>query len=290
VTERVRHGRIEIEAGLAAFLAAEALPGTGVEPAAFLGGLEAILAGFAPRNAALLAERDAMQARLDAWHRAYPARPIDLSAYRAFLSGIGYLRAEGPGFTVSTANVDPEIATLAGPQLVVPVNNPRYALNAANARWGSLYDALYGTDAIPGAASGRGYDAARGAAVIARAREVLDRIAPLASGSHADSTGYAVAGGALVVSLKAGRAGSAILRASAAMRGMLARPQPCCCAGTGSMPRSASTAPIRSARTTRPVWPTSCWNLPSPPSWIARIRSLRSMRRTRSRCIAPGSG
>ena len=204
MTERVRHGRIEIEAGLAAFLATEALPGTGVEPGAFLGGLERILAGFAPRNAALLAERDAMQARLDAWHRAHPARPIDLPAYRAFLSGVGYLRAEGPAFTVSTANVDPEIATLAGPQLVVPVNHPRYALNAANARWGSLYDALYGTDAIPGAASGRGYDAARGAAVIARAREVLDRIAPLASGSHADSTGYAVSGGALVVSLKGG--------------------------------------------------------------------------------------
>jgi malate synthase len=204
VTERVRHGGIAIEAGLAAFLEHEALPGTGIAPAAFLAGMEAVLAAFVPRHAALLAERDALQAKIDAWHRAHPARPVNLAAYTAFLGEIGYVRPEGPDFTVTTANVDPEIATLAGPQLVVPVNNPRYALNAANARWGSLYDALYGTDAIPGAPAGRGYDAARGAAVIARAREVLDRIAPLASGSHADSTGYAVAGGALVVSLKGG--------------------------------------------------------------------------------------
>ncbi|MFN6953666.1 MAG: malate synthase G [Acetobacteraceae bacterium] len=204
MTERVRHGGIEIEAGLAAFLATEALPGTGVEPAAFFAGMERVIAAFAPRNAALLAERDAMQAKIDAWHRAHPARPVDLAAYKAFLAGIGYLRPEGPDFTVTTANVDEEIAAIAGPQLVVPVNNPRYALNAANARWGSLYDALYGTDAIPGAPAGKGYDAARGAQVIARARQVLDRIAPLASGSHADSTGYAVRGGALVVSLKGG--------------------------------------------------------------------------------------
>jgi len=217
VTERVRHGGIEIEAGLAAFLENEALPGTGVAPAAFFAGMERVIAGFAPRNAALLAERDAVQARIDAWHRAHPARPVDLAAYRAFLSEIGYLRPEGPDFSVTTANVDEEIATIAGPQLVVPVNNPRYALNAANARWGSLYDALYGTDAIPGSPAGPGYDPARGAAVIARARQVLDRIAPLAAGSHAEATGYAVAGGALVVSLKGGATTG--LRDASAFRG-----------------------------------------------------------------------
>jgi malate synthase len=217
VTERVRHGGIEIEAGLAAFLENEALPGTGVAPAAFFAGMERVIAGFAPRNAALLAERDAIQARIDAWHRAHPARPADLAAYRAFLSEIGYLRPEGPDFSVTTANVDEEIATIAGPQLVVPVNNPRYALNAANARWGSLYDALYGTDAIPGSPAGPGYDPARGAAVIARARQVLDRIAPLAAGSHAEATGYAVAGGALVVSLKGGATTG--LRDASAFRG-----------------------------------------------------------------------
>ncbi|MCS6931204.1 MAG: malate synthase G [Acetobacteraceae bacterium] len=204
MTERVRHGGIEIDSRLAAFLSEEALPGTGIAPAAFFAGMERVIAGFAPRNAALLAERDALQARIDAWHRAHPARPVDLAAYKAFLSEIGYLRPEGPDFAIGTENVDEEIAAIAGPQLVVPVNNPRYALNAANARWGSLYDALYGTDAIPGAPAGPGYDPARGAKVIARAREVLDRIAPLAAGSHADSAGYAVRGGALVVTLKGG--------------------------------------------------------------------------------------
>jgi malate synthase len=217
VTERVRHGSIAIEAGLAAFLQQEALPGTGVEPTAFFAGLERIIADFTPRNAALLAERDALQAKIDAWHRAHPSRPVDLAAYKAFLADIGYLRPEGPDFTIGTANVDEEIATIAGPQLVVPVNNARYALNAANARWGSLYDALYGTDAIPGKPAGPGYDPARGALVIARARAFLDRIAPLSAGSHADAIGYAVRGGRLVVALRDG--GEASLRDPALFRG-----------------------------------------------------------------------
>jgi malate synthase len=201
-----RIGGLEIAAELAAFVEREALPGTGLEAAAFWAAFEATLAEMAPRNAALLAERDRLQAAIDAWHRQNPARPIDAARYQAFLREIGYIVPEGPDFAVTTAGVDPEIASIAGPQLVVPISNPRYALNAANARWGSLYDALYGTDAIPReGAPVAGYDAKRGAAVIAYARGVLDRIAPLAGGaSHAEAVGYAVAGGALAVTLRSG--------------------------------------------------------------------------------------
>ena len=206
---REKIGGIEVDAGLRAFLEAEALPGTGVEPPRFWASLEAILRDWTPRNAELLAKRDALQARIDAWHREHPARPVDLGAYRAFLEEIGYLLPEPEPFSVGTTDVDPEIATVAGPQLVVPVSNARYALNAANARWGSLYDALYGTDAIPeddGAERGRSFNPTRGARVIAFARGVLDKAAPLAGGaSHADSTNYAIEGGALTVTLKDGR-------------------------------------------------------------------------------------
>jgi malate synthase len=196
---------------LKAFMEAEALPGTGVEPARFWDAMERILREMAPRNAALLARRDALQAQIDAWHRAHPAKPMDLAAYTAFLQEIGYLLPEPAEVTVATTDVDAEIATMAGPQLVVPVSNARYALNAANARWGSLYDALYGTDAIPqDGPRARGYDPKRGAAVIARARAVLDRAAPLARGSHADAVGYRLEAGALEVTMKDGaRAGLA---------------------------------------------------------------------------------
>ena len=205
----VRIGGLGVAAGLRDFIENEALPGSGVDAARFWPALEAILRDWAPRNAELLAKRDALQARIDAWHRANPARPVNLPAYKAFLAEIGYLAPEPADFQVGTTDVDAEIAQMAGPQLVVPVSNARYALNAANARWGSLYDALYGTDAIPetdGATKGRGYNPVRGAKVIAFARGVLDKAAPLAGGvSHRDATNYAVEGGALTVTLADGR-------------------------------------------------------------------------------------
>lgn len=197
---------LTVAPSLRAFIETEALPGTGVEPVRFWSALEAILRDLAPANAALLGKRDALQAEIDAWHRAHPARPVDAAAYKAMLERIGYLLPEPVSFHVGTTDVDPEIASIAGPQLVVPVSNARYALNAANARWGSLYDALYGTDALAPPSAAKGYDPARGALVIAHARQVLDGAVPLAKGSHAEATGYRLDGGALSVSLKDGSA------------------------------------------------------------------------------------
>ena len=186
---------------LHAFLQTEALPGTGIDPQAFFGGLSGIHAMFAARNRALLARRDDLQRQIDDWHDARAADPWDQGAYEVFLTGIGYLLPPAIGVSVQTANVDDEIARIAGPQLVVPASNPRYALNAANARWGSLFDALYGTDALPGERHG-GFDPARGAAVVARARGFLDVTFPRADGTHAEVDGYAVANGALVPALR----------------------------------------------------------------------------------------
>jgi malate synthase len=189
------------------FVNTEAIPGTQVDPAAFWSGFAALVKELAPRCQALLAKRDSLQAQIDAWHTARRGQTFDQPAYLSFLREIGYLTDEPAQVTVATANVDPEIAAIAGPQLVVPVTNARYALNAANARWGSLYDALYGTDAIPedgGATRTDDYNKVRGARVVAKARTVLDAAVPLATGSHADATLYACSGGVLSVVLKDG--------------------------------------------------------------------------------------
>ena len=208
MSERIRVGGLQVAAELHQFIETEALPGTGVSADSFWSALDAVLHDLAPRNRALLARRDELQAKIDSWYRERRGQPADFGAYKQFLTEIGYLLPEGPDFTVTTANVDSEMATQAGPQLVVPITNARYALNAANARWGSLYDALYGTDAIPeddGATRGGGYNAKRGARVIAFARNVLDEAAPLSEGSHKDSAGYAIEGGQLRVTLTDGR-------------------------------------------------------------------------------------
>ncbi|MGX5721009.1 malate synthase G [Shinella zoogloeoides] len=197
---------LSIDSALYDFLVDEALPGTGVDAERYFADFSAIVHDLAPENRALLKTRDALQEKLDAWYRENGA-PSDMAAYEAFLREIGYLLPEGGAFKVTTENVDPEIASLAGPQLVVPVMNARYALNAANARWGSLYDALYGTDAIPetdGAEKGKGYNPVRGAKVIAWARGFLDDSAPLAGASWRDAAGFAVEGGKLVVALTGG--------------------------------------------------------------------------------------
>ena len=198
------HG-LQVATVLHRFIEAEVLPGTGVASADFWRGFDRLVADLAPKNRALLAERDRLQSQLDAWHRTRPGPVADLPAYRAFLESIGYLVALPGPVQATTTGVDDELAKQAGPQLVVPVLNARYALNAANARWGSLYDALYGTDAIPQAKeSGPGYDPARGAQVIAYARRFLDQAAPLAAGSHSDATRYRVEGAELAVELKGG--------------------------------------------------------------------------------------
>jgi len=207
MTERTTAHRLQVATELFNFIQDKVLPGTGVESGAFWTGFDAIVADLAPKNIALLAERDRLQLEMDAWHQANPGPIADMPAYRAFLEQTGYLVPQPADVTVTTANVDAELAVQAGPQLVVPILNARYALNAANARWGSLYDALYGTDAIPetdGAEKGKGYNPVRGAKVIAFARDLLDQSAPLASGSHKDSTGYSVVGGQLAVTLADG--------------------------------------------------------------------------------------
>lgn len=212
MTERIKKGALEIATELYDLVEKEIMPGTGVESEKFWAELESILTDLAPKNKALLEKRDKIQKQIDAWHIERKGKAIDLDEYKAFLAEIGYLVPEGEDFKVSTENVDPEIATIAGPQLVVPVMNARYALNAANARWGSLYDALYGTDVISeegGAERGGAYNPVRGEKVIAYARDFLDQAAPLAQGSHKDATGYSIVDGALVVKTNAGETGLA---------------------------------------------------------------------------------
>ena len=208
MTQRTSLYKLHVASPLYQFIDQQVLPGTGVSSVTFWKGFDQLVQELAPKNKALLAERDRLQTELDQWHRAHPGPVTDMKAYQAFLHDIGYLVPVPSKAKATTRNVDAELALQAGPQLVVPILNARYALNAANARWGSLYDALYGTDVISednGCAKGPGYNEKRGAKVIEYARYVLDRTAPLTKGSHIDSTGYAVVKGALVVSLKGGK-------------------------------------------------------------------------------------
>ena len=196
MTKRVSVGGLQVAESLYDFVLEKALPGTGVDADAFWQGFGKIVADLAPENRSLLDQRDRIQEKLDVWCKEHRAQPIDMAEYKAFLSEIGYLVAEGEPFQIGTENVDEEIARIAGPQLVVPVNNARYALNAANARWGSLYDAFYGTDVIPedeGLEKGLSFNRKRGAAVVAHVAEFLDDAVPLTDGSHADVTAYSLA-------------------------------------------------------------------------------------------------
>src|SRR6218665_938540 len=207
MTERVQVGGLQVAKVLFDFVNNEAIPGTGISAEQFWEGAQSVIKDLAPKNQALLAKRDDIQAKIDAWHQARAGQAHDAVAYKAFLEEIGYLLPEVADFQATTQNVDEEIAHMAGPQLVVPVMNARFALNASNARWGSLYDALYGTDAISeegGAEKGKGYNKVRGDKVIAFARAFLDDAAPLAAGSHVDSTVYKIVDGKLVVGLKGG--------------------------------------------------------------------------------------
>ena len=196
MTQMLDRAGISVAAPLASFIENNALAGTGIDAERFWGGLADILARFAPENKALLAERDRIQSRIDAWHLANPGA-VDGAKYQGFLRELGYLVSEPAAFKIESQNVDAEVATMAGPQLVVPILNDRFVLNAANARWGSLYDAFYGTDALPGTPKAGGYDAQRGAQVIERARAFLDEAIPLAQGRHADVKGWSVVNGAL---------------------------------------------------------------------------------------------
>ncbi|ULE32439.1 malate synthase G [Mycobacterium sp. IDR2000157661] len=209
MTDRVTVGDLRVARVLYDFINNEALPGTDLDPDTFWSGVDKVVADLTPQNDELLAKRDDLQARIDKWHRQRVIEPIDSEAYQAFLTEIGYLQPEPDDFTITTSGVDAEITTTAGPQLVVPILNARFALNAANARWGSLYDALYGTDVISeedGAEKGTSYNKIRGDKVIAYARRFLDGAVPLASGSWSDATGLKIDGGRLLADLGDGQA------------------------------------------------------------------------------------
>jgi malate synthase len=200
MTDRIEQNGLAVDAGLHAFIENEALPGTGVDASVFWEGLADLVKTYGPKTREALEEREALQAKIDAWHKEHPGPNYDFAAYKSFLQEIGYLVEEGPAFKIETQNVDPEIASIAGPQLVVPVMNARFALNAANARWGSLYDAFYGTDVIAesdGREKTATYNTVRGDAVIAKAASFLDEAVPLTSASHTEIVEYKIDGGIL---------------------------------------------------------------------------------------------
>ncbi len=292
--DRVEIAGLSVAEPLARFLKTEVFPGAGVASRDFWAGYAAILRDLGPRLKGLLARRDELQAKIDGYHRSRRGQPLDQPHYLGFLREIGYLLPEAEAGTVSTANVDPEIAGMAGPQLVVPMSNARYALNAANARWGSLYDALYGTDAVPhegeAAVTGKGYNEARGALVIAKAKAFLDAAVPLAGASYADLAGLAIAGGGWKrrsrTAAPSGWRSPAPSWATPATRPSRRR---CCCATTASASSSPSTARRRSAAPIPRASATWCSNPPSPPSWTWRIRSRWWTPTTRSTSTATGS-
>src|ERR1700749_5251936 len=202
MTDRVSAGNLRVARVLYDFVNNEALPGTDIDQDSFWAGVDKVVAALTPQNQDLLSRRDQLQAQIDKWHRQRVIEPLDMHAYRQFLTQMGYLQPEPADFTITTSGGDDEITTTAGPQLVVPVLNARFALNAANARWGSLYDALYGTDVIPesdGAEKGSSYNKVRGDKVIAYARKFLDEAVPLESGSWADATGLSLDDGQVKV-------------------------------------------------------------------------------------------
>src|SRR5689334_7767421 len=227
MTDRVSAGNLRVARVLYDFVNNEALPGTDIDPDSFWAGVDKVVTDLTPKNQDLLRRRDELQAQIDKWHRQRVIEPLDIEAYREFLTEIGYLLPEPADFTITTSGVDDEITTTAGPQLVVPVLNARFALNAANARWGSLYDALYGTDVIPesdGAEKGTSYNEVRGDKVIAYARKFLDEAAPLESGSWADATGLSVEDGQLKVATADGSVGLADAKQFAGYTGELGSP------------------------------------------------------------------
>lgn len=227
MTDRVSAGNLRVARVLYDFVNDEALPGTDIDPDSFWAGVDKVITDLTPRNQELLRRRDELQAQIDKWHRQRVIEPLDIDAYRDFLIEIGYLLPEPEDFTITTSGVDDEITTTAGPQLVVPVLNARFALNAANARWGSLYDALYGTDVIPetdGAEKGSSYNKVRGDKVIAYARNFLDQAVPLESGSWADATGLSVEDGRLQVATADGSVGLAEPEKFAGYTGQLGSP------------------------------------------------------------------
>ena len=292
MTDRTLAGGLQVATCLHAFLAQEALPAAGIDPAGFWEGVARIIEDLTPVNRALLARRDELQAAIDDWHRARAGQPLDIAEYRAFLTEIGYLDGDPGPFQVDAVAADPEISSLAGPQLVVPVSNARFAINAANARWGSLYDALYGTDAIPadfGATRHGTYNPVRGQRVIDTVRDFLDEAVPLAGASHRDVTGYARRrrgagrpdGGGPGHARGPGGLRRIRRLSRRAVRRVAAPPRP----APGDTHRPGG---IRSARTTRPACRT-CWSRPrSPRSSTSRIRSPRSTPTTRSPGTATG--
>ena len=209
MSEMLSRADLSVGSELCELVESHALPGTGIDAETFWASLSGLIHTFTPRNRAVLETRASMQAAMDGWYRENPGPIADPAAYRSFLEELGYLVPEGPDFSAATQNVDPELAEIPGPQLVVPIMNARYALNAANARWGSLYDALYGTDALGDTAAPGPYDPARGERVIAWGRSMLDDVFPLVSGSHADATAYRIVDGGLVVQMGAGEAEAA---------------------------------------------------------------------------------